>query len=276
MLWNVKNGRAPIGSTYMSYAAFGWGPRTLIVLPGLSDGLTTVEGKGALLASPYRRYFDRYTVYMFSRKNEMAEGYSIREMAADQAEVLRTMGLGRVSVMGVSQGGMIAQYLAADYPELVEKLVIAVSAPRVNPMLRDRVSNWIRLAGQGEHKQLMIDTVENSYSPRALQKYRKAYRVIGKVGKPADYCRFLINANAILEFDAEPEFVKITCPTLIIGGRDDKIVGVEASYEMNALIKGSQLYIYDDLGHAAYEEAPDFYQRVFNFLENGSGEETED
>lgn len=96
--------------------------------------------------------------------------------------------------------------------------------------------------------------------------------MLGMVGKPADYGRFLVNANAILGFDAAEDIENIHCPTLIIGGADDKIVGVKASYEMKERIPGSQLYIYDGLGHAAYEEAGDFYQRVFDFLENGSGE----
>lgn len=50
-------------------------------------------------------------------------------------------------------------------------------------------------------------------------------------------------------------------------GSDDKIVGVRASCELNALIPGSQIHIYDGLGHAAYEEAPDFNRRVLEFLE---------
>ena len=36
---------------------------------------------------------------------------------------------------------------------------------------------------------------------------------------------------------------------------------------MKALIPGSELYMYEGLGHAAYEEAPDFNERVFGFLE---------
>ena len=39
--------------------------------------------------------------------------------------------------MGVSQGGMIAQYLAIDHPDLVERLVLAVTAPRVNEIIRE-------------------------------------------------------------------------------------------------------------------------------------------
>ena len=268
MLWNAKNGEVPLGGTMMSYASFGHGPRVLVILPGLSDGLATVRGKALFLAAPYRKFFDNWSVYMFSRKDEMPEGYSIREMAQDQAEALKLLGLEKVSVMGVSQGGMIAQLLAAEYPELVEKLVIAVSAPRVNEQIRTCVSSWINLAQEGDHKQLMIDTAEKSYSENYLKKYRKMYPLLGRIGRPENYGRFLINAQAILGFDAVPELAKITCPTLIIGGTEDQIVGAAASYELRDHISGSELYMYEGLGHAAYEEAKDFNERVFKFLDD--------
>ena len=205
---------------------------------------------------------------MFSRKNEMPEGYSIRDMAADQARALKELGITKASVMGVSQGGMIAQYIAIDYPELVEKLVITVSAPRVNEIIHDGVSSWIEMAVKGDHKSLMIDTAERGYSEKYLKAYRKIYPVIGMVGKPHSYDRFLINARAILKFNAYDELDKIICPTYIIGGDDDKTVGVQASYEMNERIANSKLHIYNGLGHAAYEEASDFYQRVYDFLKD--------
>ena len=109
MRWNSKNGAVPIDDTEMSYVSFGQGKKNLILLPGLSDGLMTVRGKAALLAKPYRAFFDKYTVYMFSRKDKLPEGCTIREMAADQARAMKTLGIKTASVMGVSQGGMIAQ-----------------------------------------------------------------------------------------------------------------------------------------------------------------------
>ena len=266
MFWNVKNGCVKIDDTEMDYVSFGHGSKVFIVLPGLSDGLLTVKGKALLLAKPYVNFFDTYTVYMFSRKNEMPEGYSIRDMAADQAKALKELGIEKASVMGVSQGGMIAQFLAIDCPELVDKLVLAVSAPGVNEMIQYAVSAWIDMAKKGDHKSLMIDTAEKSYSEKYLKKYRRFYPVIGMIGKPRNYDRFFINAKAILEFNAYDELNKIVCPTYIIGGDDDKTVGVNASYEMKEKITHSEIYIYKGLGHAAYEEAKDFYSRVYNFI----------
>lgn len=273
MIWNAKNGTVPIGSTEMRYVSFGFGSRALILLPGLSDGLTTVKGKALLLAAPYKMFFKDYTVYIFSRKNELPDNYSIREMADDQAEAMRKLGIEKASVIGVSEGGMIAQYLAIDHADLIEQLVIAVSAPNANDTVRSAVNSWIDSAKQNNHKRLMTDTAEKSYSEEYLKKYRKIYPFIGWIGKPKSYHRFLVNANAILHFNCLDALEKIHCPTLIIGGQEDQIVGPMASYEMHARIKGSKLYMYEKFGHAAYEEAPDFNRRIMEFLLNSEKSE---
>ena len=145
--------------------------------------------------------------------------------------------------------------------------MLAVTAPCVNEIIRSNVENWIRLAERGDHRELMIDTAEKSYSEEYLEKFRKIYPVIGKIGKPPSYDRFLINARAILRFNAIGELGRIDCPVLIIGGEKDKIVGPQATRELHENIIGSELNIYPDFGHGAYEEAKDFYERVFRFLE---------
>ena len=72
-------------------------------------------------------------------------------------------------------------------------------------------------------------------------------------------------AQACLIHDAYDELGKIMCPTLIIGGKEDKIVTGEASEEIAKKIDDSKLYMYELLGHGAYEEANDFLDRVMSF-----------
>lgn len=260
-----KNGLAVIGDTDMHYVVFGSGPRRLVVLPGLSDGLATVRGKAWILSLPFRSFLQDFTVYIFSRKNRMPEGYAIRDMAEDQYRVMRSLGLDRADVLGVSQGGMIAQYLAADHPEAVERLVLAVTAPRANAVLTEALSGWMDMARRGDHAALMADTAERTYSEARLRKNRRYIPLLARFTKPADYSRFLINAAAILDFDAREALGQIRCPTLIIAGGDDRIVGNDAAHELHRAIAGSELHVYPGLGHGAYEEAKDFYPRVLSF-----------
>ena len=267
MLFKARNGQIPVGDTVMHYVSFGWGSKNLIVLPGLSDGLTTVQGKALLLAKPFSPLFRDYTVYIFSRKDNLPASCSIREMARDQAAALHGLGIEKTSVLGVSQGGMIAQYLAIDHPEMVEKLVLAVTAPSANETVASAVTGWIHMAEEGNHQSLMLDTAKKSYSDKHLKKNRLFLPLLGLMGKPRSYDRFFTNANAILQFDATGELHKISCPTLILGGSEDKTVGAHAARSLKEGIQGSELHIYQGLGHAAYEEAPDFYKRIFAFLQ---------
>ena len=264
----MKNGSVILGNTEMSYVSFGEGEKRLVVLPGLSDGLTTVKGKAWLLSVPYRKFFRDYTVYLFSRKNDMPEGYSIEDMADDQASAMKSLGIGQACVLGVSQGGMIAQELVIRYPALVEKLILAVTAPYANETVKAVVSGWMELAERGNHTALMSDTAEKMYSGRYLQKYRKALPYLSKLTKPSDYDRFLKNADAILRFDARRELPKIGCQTLILAGSDDHTVGNDAASELHSAIADSELFVYEGLGHGTFEEAKDFYDRVLAFCSN--------
>ena len=261
----MKNGSVPIGNTEMFYVSFGTGNNKLVVLPGLSDGLATVKGKAAILSVPYRKYLHEYTVYMFSRKNKMQEGYSIRDMAVDQVLAMKQLGIDQACILGVSQGGMIAECIAIYHPEAVKKLVLAVTAPNANSTVKAVVANWINMADRRDHTALMVDTAEKMYSENYLRKNRKYFPLLAKFTKPLSYDRFMKNARAILEFDVCNELSRISCPTLIIAGSDDHTVGNGAAEKLNRGIADSELFIYNGLGHGAFEEAKDFYDRIFSF-----------
>ena len=266
-MFNAKSGNVRIGNTNMDYISFGKGKDTLIMLPGLGDGLSTVKGMALPFSIAYRAYAKKYTVYVFSRKNCLQAGYSTRDMARDQAEAMKILGISRANIMGVSQGGMIAQYLALDYPALVHKLVLVVTLSKQNEIMKAVIDAWIKMAKQGNYKGLMIHTAEKSYSERYLKRHRLFYPLLGRIGKPKDFSRFLIQAESCTQHNAYTELDKVVCPTLVIGGDSDRIVGAAASDELAKKIKGSELFIYQGLGHAAYEEARDFNARVINFLQ---------
>ena len=261
-----KNGCVKVGGTDMYYVAFGKGDKNLTVLPGLSDGLATVKGKAMLLSSPYKKFLNDYKVYIFSRKNDMPEGYGIRDMAEDQVTALKELGIDKTSILGVSQGGMIAQYIAISHPEVCDRLVLAVTAPYANDIVRGAVTGWISMLEKDDYKAMMTDSAEKTYTESYMRKNRGMIGMAAKLTKPKSYERFFRNANAILGFDARDELHKIKCPTLILSGDDDKTVGNDAPYEMNKLIEGSSMYIYEGFGHGLFEEAGDFYGRVFDFV----------
>ncbi len=268
MLYGARGGRVEIGTTDMDYLVFGQGPRTLILLPGLSDGLRTVRGMAVPMADAYRAYAKRFRVYVFSRKNELEPDSSTQSMARDLSQAMEALGIGRACVMGVSQGGMIAQYLAAGHPDQVERLVLAVTLCCPNETVQEAVGRWIQMAEAGDYRGIVADTAERSYSEDYLRrkKLRLLYPLLGLVGKPKSFRRFLIQANACLGHDASGVLGQIRCPVLVLGGGADRIVGGQSSAELAARIPGSRLVVYEGLSHGAYEETPEFDREVLDFL----------
>jgi len=266
MFYHAHNGSVCIGNSEMDYVSFGNGSENLVMLPGLGDGLSTVKGMALIFSIMYRVYAKKFTVYVFSRKENLQEGYSTREMAKDQADAMASLGILKANILGISQGGMIAQYLAIDYPNLVDKLILAVTSSKPNEVMEKVIGVWVEMATQGNYKNLMIDTAEKSYSESYLKKYRLIYPFLGKMGKPKSFKRFLIQAVSCVEHNAYNELNKIKCPTLVIGGDCDKIVGTTAASAIADKISGSELFIYNGFGHAVYEEAKDFNERVLDFI----------
>lgn len=267
MLYHAQNGTIKLENGEIDYVCYGTGDKIMIMLPGLGDALRSIKGTALPFALAYHKHSADYKVYMFSRKRPIEEGYSIRDMARDQANAMKALGITRADIMGVSQGGMISQYLAIDYPELVRKLVLVVTTSHLGEEERPTIEHWIALAKEENYAEIMLDTTYKSYSDTYLKKHKHLIPLLGKIGKPKDFSRFLIQAHACLDHDSSAELHKITCPTFVVGGNCDQIVGANSSPELAAQIKDSRLLIYEGLGHATYEEAKDFFSRVLDFLE---------
>lgn len=278
MVYNAKNDTVRIGNTDMDYISFGTGEKNVILLPGLGDGLKTVKGMAVTFAMMYKIFAKDFKVYVFSRKNELPEGYSTKDMAEDMAEAMKKLGIVKASVVGVSQGGMIAQYMAINHAEMIDKLILAVTTAgksdtaddTTNDTVKSVVSKWIELAKVDDYSTLFIDIAEKSYSENYLKKYRPLYPILTRIGKPEAYKRFLIQANACINHYTYDELSQINVPTLIIGGDSDKVVGSHSSEELAERISGSKLKLYKGLGHATYEEAKDFNNIILEFLNTGN------
>lgn len=267
MFGKIKEGTIQIENSHMHYAAFGKGSRPLVIIPGLSDGLRTIKGTGLLLWFLYRSFAKEYRVWVFSRKNELEPGMTTREMARDQAAAMDKLEIKGAQMMGISQGGMISQWLAIDYREKVDRLVLVVTLSRQNETIQKVVRGWIALAEQELYGDLAVDTMEQAYSEKALRKWQPFYWLVRRTGKPVSKERYLIQANSCITHNAHAELKKIICPTLIIGGGEDKIIGgAGVQQEMADNITDNQLVLYPDLGHDAYT-AGDFNGRVLDFLQ---------
>ena len=262
----MKNGTVLLSDGKMDYIRFGRGQRHLIMLPGLGDSLRSVKGTAAPMALMYRIFAKDFTVWMFSRKQPLKQLCSTRELARDQAEAMDALGIPRADIFGVSMGGMIAQWLAADYPEKTGKLVLAVTSPRPNPILTESIEEWVTFAKKDDPAGFMDSNLRRIYTPANYRRNRWTIPLLGKLTKPKSYARFLTMAQACLDHDAHEGLSRIQSPTLVVGGGKDQSLGGEASKEIAAAIQGAELRMYEQWGHGLYEEAKDFNKVVIDFL----------
>ena len=296
MIYNAKEGELHIGEVNFDYIQFGTGKKPLLMIQGLNTN--GIKGAAVSLAYMYRIFAKEYTVYLFDRRDKVYDGITVKEMAIDIAAAMDELGLKNADVFGVSQGGMIAQYLAIDRPDLVHKLVLAVTlsrnnetvktvveqwiarteqgdmvhklvlavtAARNNSTIEMVVQNWITMTEQRDFKALVLDMAEKMYSEDYVKRYQLFMPLLTVVQKPKDIKRFLILAKACLTCNVYESLEKIQCPVFVIGGKQDKVVTGEASEEIAKKL-GCDIYMYEKLGHAAYEEATDFNQKVLDFL----------
>lgn len=245
------------------YISFGNGPKSLVMIQGLNTN--GIKGATITLAYMYRIFAKDYTVYLFDRRPEVHDGITVRDMAADIAAAMDALGIEKADVIGVSQGGMIGQYLAIDRPDLVNKLVLAVTLSKNNKTVEEVIANWVKLTEQGNIKQLVKDMAEKMYSESYVKRYKPFLPLLTVLQKPKDVPRFIRLAKSCLTCNAYDELQKIQCPVLVLGGRQDKVVGGTASEEIAQKLN-CEIYMYDEFGHAAYEEAKDFNKRIYEFL----------
>ena len=263
MLYGAKELKLTASGMQFDYIRFGSGKKPLIMIQGLNT--RGIKGAALSLAYIYRIFAKEYTVYLFDRRPVVYDGITVRDMATDIASAMDALGLKNADVFGTSQGGMIAQYLAIDRPDLVRKLVLAVTLSRNNDTVKQVVGDWIEMAERGDMKRFVLDMAEKMYSETYVKKYRPLMPLLTILQKPKDVQRFVILAKSCLTCDTYDILDKIKCPTLVIGGKQDKVVSGVASEEIAEKL-GCRLHMYDDLGHAAYEEAQDFNQMVYDFL----------
>lgn len=266
MFYNAKNDQIQIENATMDYISFGSGSKNLIIIPGLGDGLTTVKGMAIPFAWMYRMYAKEYKVYVFSRKNTLPSSYSTKDMASDLRKAMDILKIEKTHIVGVSQGGMVAQWLAIEYPEVIDKLVLVVTSSHPTFEINSCVTYWMDLVKEDKFKELMCDNIEKMYTPKYVKQNKWMVPFVSVFSKPSSYERFLTMAEACLTHDCHEYLSKIKSPTFIISGAIDQVIGNKSAHEMAEAISNSKLYIYDNYGHALYEEAKDFNDRVMEFL----------
>jgi pimeloyl-ACP methyl ester carboxylesterase len=190
------------------------------------------------------------------RRSRRAAHYTLRDMAADAAGLLRELQLAPAHVIGASMGGMIAQTLAAHHPQAVRSLVSIMSTTgRIThgqPKLRT-YPVFLRPPPAGREEFIRrVEQVFAAIGSTALPQDTDDVRELAahsyeRDHDPAGTGRQL--AAIIASGDRTAELRFITAPTLVIHGTADPLVSPSGGRATARAIRGAKLMRIEGMGH---------------------------
>jgi pimeloyl-ACP methyl ester carboxylesterase len=204
---------------------------------GEGEPLLMIQGLGFEISSMARepgksrylnRFTDGYRVILFDfrgvgRTDKPDMPYSIPLLATDIIGLMDALGIRRAHIMGTSMGSMIAQEIAAKYPDRVKSLILVVGFTRVLFLMR--VIGFIATTVPGIREKMTGWIFDQQYPPT-----------------PASFRRMSVAANG---YDSRNLLDRIRAPTLIVNGTKDQIVPMSITQELARGIPGARLVLAD-------------------------------
>jgi 3-oxoadipate enol-lactonase len=175
--------------------------------------------------------------------------YSIEELAGDVLAALDHRGVERVSFCGLSLGGMVGMWLAANAPERIERLVLICTAAHLPPP-----SLWLKRAAIVRRRgvEALADAVvEAWFTPEADPTLSAEYRAM-VTGTPAE--AYAGCCEAIAQLDLRGDLARIEAPTLVIAGAQDTAAPPGYGREIAEGIRGARYQHLEPGAHLASVE----------------------
>lgn len=184
--------------------------------------------------------------------------YSLYDMARDSEELLDHLGIRQAHVVGASMGGMIAQVLAGTRPERVKSLGVIFSStnqPLLPPPHPKALQPLMKGPGKGAsteeivaHSVKLFSIIGSPAHPMP-QEERESFsrRLISRNYHPAGVKR---QFTAVLSSGSlKPVARKILAPTVVIHGKEDKLVPPACGKAVARAIRGAELHMISGMGH---------------------------
>ena len=202
---------------------------------------------------------------------------TIEQAAHDAATFVDALGLETVDLLAHSMGGIIAQQLALDRPELVRRLVLVGTAPRggvgLGSMPPETRALFFKTYEHQEEMWLPILFAPSESSQAAGHAYLA--RMMARKDRDTDVSMETVQAQAtaIAAYGAQKDETyahlrDLHQPTLVANGDNDIIIPTINSYLLQQHLPNAQLILYPDANHGAHHQYPKlFVQHTKLFLD---------
>ena len=199
---------------------------------------------------------------------------TIEEMASDAVSFIRALGFDRVDLFGFSLGGMIAQVIAQQQPQLVRKMIIAGTGPAggegIDKVTRITYLDIARgLLTRQDPKQFLFFTRTPNGRRAGKEFLARLEERTNDRDKAISVGSFRAQLKAIHRWGQQQpaDLTSIHQPVLVMNGESDKMVPTKNTVDLDRRLPNSQLVVYPDAGHGGvFQFHEDFVTRALEFL----------
>ena len=249
--------RARINGVELAYAILGNGA-PLVMIHGAQGDQSMFADLASGCAADFRVLTFDQRGSGLSEKPDI--DYSIAMLADDTAALMDHLRFFPAHVIGVSMGGMIAQELALRHPAKVRSLILGCTTPG-GP-------NEIHVEGNAMAGAYSLQPMSPEERGKALAQavYSKGHlarhpeivaaMIEARRNRPIDPVALGHRMKALSAHDTYDRLPNISCPTLVITGKDDALISWENSRILAERIPGAKLEILDPAGHCFWLERP--------------------
>lgn len=250
----------------LPYVMIGEGKLAVLVIAGAGDGLTTVRDGALQLAWFYRHRAKTHRILLLSRRQPIPPGFSMAQHADDTIYGIEALGWPPSVLECNSAGGPVGQWIAVKRPDRVRGLILSVSLHYSHPKTRQVIETWLELARRRDWRALNWSSIEYTFTPQRVRRYRLARPLLGLLPKPRYPERLERIFASLLDFDNRPILPLIQVPTLVIGGEEDRVIPAEVQRDMAVLIPNSRLSLHPHYGHGNDQENPAYEIEARQFI----------
>lgn len=223
----------------------------IIILHGLMGGLSNFDGVANFFPEKgYKIVIPELPIYT---QNILKT--NVKAFAKFVKDFITYKGYEKVILLGNSLGGHIALYHTKMYPEKMAGLVITGSSGLYESAMGESYPK------RGDYEYIKKKAQDVFYDPEVATK-EIVDEVFSTVNDRIKLIKTLTIAKSAIRHNMAKDLPKMTTPTCIIWGRNDKVTPPEVAEEFNALLPDSDLYWIDKCGHAAMMEHPEEFNRL--------------
>jgi len=183
--------------------------------------------------------------------------YQISDLSAQLLGILKSRGIKRVSIAGISLGGLIAQHFAAHYPETVEKLVLIDTTPRYTDELR---AMWVERAATARTQgvaSMVPGLLKIWFSDACVANDPPGVRYVRETLQKSSGEGYALACEALGAADLRDDARNIAAPTLVMCGENDIPSFLDSARWLADNIKNAKLAWLPQARHASVIECPD-------------------